>query len=74
MPRRTAKSGAGKHFFFEKKKQKTFAKWTSLSPAKPKPKRTKSFLPLFFQKRRPFCRLPWPERATWAVTKFFGFL
>jgi hypothetical protein len=45
-----------KHFFFEKKKQKTFSRCRK-SPEKCRAE-NKSFLVLFFKKRTPFLRLP----------------
>jgi hypothetical protein len=53
--------GRRKHFFFEKKKQKTFANWASLYPGRPQPNSQK-FFASFFQKRGPsfpsFVQLP----------------
>jgi hypothetical protein len=40
-------------FFFEKKNQKTFAKWAPLSPERPKPKKSKVFC-FFFSKKKSF--------------------
>jgi homoserine O-acetyltransferase len=42
-----------KHFFFEKKKQKTFASLGSLQPEKPQPKQSKVFC-FFFSKKKAF--------------------
>jgi hypothetical protein len=43
----------GKDFFFEKKKQKTFANRNSLYPDGPQPN-VEKFFASFFQKRSPF--------------------
>ncbi len=61
----------GRVFFFEKKKQKTFATWNSLYPDRPKPKQSKVFC-FFFSKKK--CFLPFvcsvlaaaaPEPQNW---------
>jgi hypothetical protein len=52
VPRRKADREAGKHFFFEKKKQKTFIISASICQERPKPSSQK-FFASFFQKRRP---------------------
>jgi hypothetical protein len=49
VPRRKADRETGKHFFFEKKKQKTFDYFGFGSPGETKPN-SKSFLVLFFKK------------------------
>jgi hypothetical protein len=48
-----------KHFFFEKKKQKTFDYFGFDSPGETEAEIAK-FLGSFFQKRTAFCCLPWP--------------
>jgi hypothetical protein len=49
VPRRKAEREKGKHFFFEKKKQKTFDYSASVLQERPKPN-SQSFLVLFFKK------------------------
>jgi hypothetical protein len=44
---------ARKHFFFEKKKQKTFMNLALLYPEKPQPKHAKVFC-FFFSKKKSF--------------------
>jgi hypothetical protein len=45
-----AGSEAGKYFFFEKKKQKTFARWLTRQARTARSSQSKSFLVLFFKK------------------------
>jgi hypothetical protein len=59
VPRRKADREAGKHFFFEKKKQKTFDYFGFCPPGETEAKFTK-FFGSFFQKRTAFCYFPWP--------------
>jgi hypothetical protein len=50
VPRRTADREAGKHFFFEKKKQKTFDDSASVLQERPRPN-SQSVLVLFSKKK-----------------------
>jgi hypothetical protein len=55
-PTRQAKASGRKRFFFKKKKQKTFADWSSLYPERPGPKIPKVFC-FFFSKKKTFLSL-----------------
>jgi hypothetical protein len=63
VPRRKADRKAGKHFFFEKKKQKTFDYFGFGSPGEPEAEFA-NFFGSFFQKRTAFCCVPWPGSLT----------
>jgi hypothetical protein len=57
VPRRKADREAGKHFFFEKKKQRTFVYFSFESPGETEAEFAR-FFGSFFQKRRPSFCLP----------------
>jgi hypothetical protein len=71
LRRRKADREAGKHFFFEKRKQKTSDSSASFFQERPKPN-SQSFLVLFF-KKEPLSAAclarRWTIQPTWAVKK-----